>query len=230
MLEEFNLKTYLAKEYILKTLDGNQINNLPEIDLILNKINSFLESHRFSSSLTGHGQLYDCKFTFDRDNYCTLTWDIDRVKLICDEYELPIGNLKVNLLAKTIYSDAIDLKFLEQGLHNNEPVIVASLPMVNSYEVIDGNHRVMSRYRNNIEIVRGYYLEPMYHFFAMPNDTSRALFLGLTIVENIKRYLIGTIPKTELIGSLNDIDTFYDMSVEKELINMFDNYKQQKNM
>ena len=167
-------------------MDGNKINDLSEIDFILDKINNFLESHRFSSSLTGHGQIYDCKFIFDRDNYCTLTWDIDRAKLICNECNLPISNLKVNLLSKTISNDAIDLKFLEQGLNNNEPVIVASLPMVNSYEVLDGNHRVMSRYGNNIETVRGYYLEPIYHYFAMPTDTSRALFLGLTIVNNRK--------------------------------------------
>lgn len=93
-------------------MDGKKINNLPEIDLILNNINNFLESHKFSSSSTGHGQIYDCKFTFDRDNYCTLTWDIDRAKLICNEYNLPISNLKVILLAKTISNDAIDLKFL----------------------------------------------------------------------------------------------------------------------
>lgn len=102
--------------------------------------------------------------------------------------------------------------------------------MVNSYEVLDGNHRVMSRYGDNIETFRGYYLEPMYHYFAMPNDTSRALFFGLTIDENIIRYLIGTVPKTELLGSLNNIDTFYDISVEKELIDIFDNGKLQKNM
>ena len=227
MLNNFKLESYLTKDYILKNLGGRKVNDLLELDLMLNKARKLLEDNRMSNQLMGAGQIYDQRINFDSENYCTFTWDIERAKLICTELGIPVKNLKVDELRKTIVPSAIEEEYLKKGLKNDEPIIVASLPMINSFAVIDGNHRVESRYRKNIRAVKGYYMETGQHYFAMPNDTSRALFFVLTLVENIRRYLKGQLPKQDLMICLSEIepDKFYEVSVQKEFMDMLSGSK-----
>lgn len=221
MIESFNLDTYLTKEYIFSTIDEDIVNNLPEIDFILKKIKLFLEKHKFSKDIIGQGQRYYAKFTFDKNNYCIINWDIERAKIICENKKIPIVTLKVDKLVERIAKDAINPRFLKKGLYNNEPIIIAHLPMLSSFTIIiDGNHRVMGRYKNDIKDIKAYPLESKYHYFAMANDTSRAIFISLMIIENIKRYLTNKIAKGQLISSINKIDSFYNISVKKEMLEM----------
>lgn len=222
VLNDFKLDSYLTKDYILKSLGGKKVNDLPEMEPILVKARRLLEENRMSNQLMGGGQLYDQRINFDRENYCTLTWDIERAKIICSELGVPVINLKVDELRRRMSPDAIEEEYVKKGLKNDEPIIVASLPMISSYVVIDGNHRVESRYRKNIRAVKGYCMETGHHYFAMPNDTSRALFFVLTVVENIRRYLKGQLSKQELMMCASEIepDKFYQVSVQKEFMDM----------
>lgn len=220
MIESFKLDTYLTKEYIFSTIKEDRVKELPEIDFILYKIKSFLKEYRFSKSISGYGQRYYAKFTFDNNNYCIISWDIERAKMICQNKNIRIVNLSVNKLAKKVAKDAINSNFLTKGLYNYSPIIIADIPIVNSFAIIDGNHRVMGRYKNNINNISGYYMDSKYHYFAMGNDTSRALFISLTIVDNIKGYLTGKISKSNLIKEINKMYKFYYISAEKEMLEM----------
>lgn len=222
MLNDFKLESYLTKDYILKNLYGKKVNDLPELNFMLNKARKLLDENRMSNQLMGGGQIYEQRINFDSQNYCTFIWDIERAKLICTELGLPVKNLKVDELRKTIHPSTIEEQYLKKGLKNDEPIIVASLPMINSFAVIDGNHRVESRYRKNIGTVKGYYMETEQHYFAMTNDTSRALFFVLTLVENIRRYLRGELCKQDLMECISEIehDKFYQVSVQKEFMDI----------
>lgn len=220
MIESFNLDTYLTKEYIFSTIEKDRVNNLPEIDFVLEKIKHFLDKYRFSKEINVQGQRYYAKFTFDKNNYCVINWDIERAKIICKNKNIKIVTLRVDKLVERIAKDAINPRFLKKGLYNNDPIIIASIPIVNSFAIIDGNHRVMGRYRKNIKDIRAYPLESKYHYFAMGNDTSRALYISLMIVNDIKLYLINKITRSQLINSINKIDDFYNISIEKEMLKM----------
>jgi len=221
LIESFNLDTYLTKEYIFRTIDEEMVNDLPELDFILKKIKLFLEKHKFSKDITGQGQRYYAKFTFDKNNYCIINWDIERAKIICENKKISIVTLNVDELVERIAKDAINPRFLKKGLYNNEPIIIAHLPILSSFTIIiDGNHRVMGRYKNDIKDIKAYLLESKYHYFAMGNDTSRAIFISLMIIDNIKKYLTNKITKSYLISSIKKIDSFYNISVKKEMLKM----------
>lgn len=223
LMDSFKLDNYFTKEYLYKTLEKKQVNTLLEIDTFIKRIKDFLNEYSNSSVMYGQGQTYNMIIRFTNTDYCTLTWDIDKVKFIIEKFDIPVKRLNGEFLATTIAKNAIDPAYLIKAQKNNEPIIVASLPMINSCAVIDGNHRVISKLQQGIKVINGYYLDPQYHYFAMLNDTSRALFLALTYTENIKRYLIGEVPKSDLIEGINELDSFYDMSVEKEMIDTLDN-------
>lgn len=220
MIESFNLDTYLTKEYILSTIEEDIVNTLPELDSILEKIRLFLERYKFSREISGQGQRYYAKFTFDKINYCIINWNIERVKLICEKKKIQIVTVSVDKLVEKIAKDAINPRFLKKGLYNNEPIIIAYLPMLNSFTIIDGNHRVMGRYKKNIKYIKAYPLEAKSHYFAMENDSSRSIFISLIIVEDIKRYLTNKIDKNQLIRSIKKIDNFYNISMKKEMLKM----------
>ena len=152
MIESFNLDTYLTKEYIFSSIEEDIVNSLPEVDSILEKIKLFLARYKFSRGISGQGQKYYAKFTFDKDNYCIINWDIEKAKLICEKKKIKIFTLKVDKLVGKVTKDAINPRFLEKGLYNNEPIIIAYLPMLNSFTIIDGNHRVMGRYKIRLSI------------------------------------------------------------------------------
>jgi hypothetical protein len=218
MLSSFKLNNYLTKGYIYQYLTRKQVNNLPEIDSILLRIKNFTDEYSISS---GHGQLYTYTHHFPNNNYCKMCWDIDKAKLIVKYKNIPIQKLQVDILASNISEEAIDHSYLGKAFDNNVPIIVAYLHMVKKTVILDGNHRVMSRYLKSIREIDAYVLQPQDHYFAMIDDRSRALYLVTSAMKLITDYLEGNIPKKALMQCISGLNNFYDISVEKEMINMF---------
>ena len=216
----YKLDNYLTKDYIYKNLSKPPINKLPEIDNILFKIKNFLEENAFSNSFVGHGQQYSYTHRFPNGDFYEIKWDIDIAKIIIKEEKLTIENLSVNKLALTISEDAIIPSYLTQALNNEKPIIVAYLYSLDCFVVLDGNHRIISRFKDNRSSVKGYILHPQQHFVAMVDDTSRAIYLSTVAIKFIADFLIGSILKEELMECINGFDNFYEISVQKEIDDM----------
>jgi hypothetical protein len=217
MLSSFKLNNYLTKGDILRYLTKKQVNNLPEIDSILLRIKNFADEYSISS---GHGQVYTYTHHFPNSNYCKMCWDIDKAKLIVKYKNIPIQKLKVDIFASNISDEAIDHSYLGKAFDNNEPIIVAYLHMFKKMVILDGNHRVMSRYLKNIREINAFVLQPQDHYFAMIDDRSRALYLVTSAMRFITDYLEGDIPKKALMQCISELDNFYNISVEKEMMDM----------
>jgi hypothetical protein len=217
MLSSFKLDNYLTEGYIFHNLPKKRVNNLPEVDSILLRLKNFTDEFSISS---GHGQVYTYTQHFPNNNYCKMCWDIDKAKLIVKYKNIPIQKLKVDILASNISEEAIDHSYLGKAFNNNEPIIVAYLHMFKKMVILDGNHRVMSRYINNIKEINAYVLQPKDHYFAMIDDRSRALYLVTAAMRFITDYLVGDIPKKDLMQCISNLDYFYKISAEKEMKDM----------
>jgi hypothetical protein len=92
------------------------------------------------------------------------------------------------------YVDASNLKpyHLQTALSNPRPIIVADYPCIRALVVIDGNHRVFSRYTAGIRYVEGYRLSPELHMQAMVSDYHRTLYKVNTNLSVILGYMLNS--------------------------------------
>lgn len=73
-------------------------------------------------------------------------------------------------------------------------------------------------------MVKGYIINPEHHFWGMVDDSSRALYLGTVATKFITDYIVGNIPKKDLLQCIKEFDNFYNLSVQKEIMDMLNGY------
>jgi len=193
------------------------VNVLPEMDAILRQLRSFTDKY---SIRNGYGQTYTYTHCFSSTDNCKMCWDIDKARLIIQYKKIPVQRLQVDLLASSVSEAGINRSYLKKASANNEPIIVAYLNMFEKMVILDGNHRVMSRYKKGFKEIDAYVLKPHDHYFALIDDRSRALYLVTSAMKSIGDYLQGDISKKSLMQYVRGLENFYSFSVEKEMKEM----------
>lgn len=221
---EFKLDYVFTPDYICKTLSDKDLNFDDWILRLLKKAENLVHEYSTSHSLcSGFGNNQYYTFTsgiFVKDNFFSLTWDIEKLKAIINYKQLSPVPLSIPKLSTLINPSAIEQQFLSPALKNNEPILVIYLPFADTHVIVDGNHRVMSRHLKGTNVITGYTLNPEDYFYAMPDDTSRSIFYALTTVKAIGDFLSGNETKENLLLLEQDLENFYDCSTEKQIIDM----------
>lgn len=223
---DFKLDYVFTSDYIRGLLNEKELNFDDSVLRLLKKAENLVHEYSISNSLCsgfGNNQYYTfISNTLAKDNFFSLTWDIEKLKAIIAYKQLSPVHLSVSRLSTLINSSTIEQEFLAPALKNNEPILVGYLPFANIHVIIDGNHRVMSRQFKGINTIKGFTLNPEDYFFAMPDDTSRSIFYALTTIKTICDYLVGNETKENLLVLEQELENFYDLSAEKQLIDMLD--------
>ncbi|WP_343339059.1 hypothetical protein TPELB_14090 [Terrisporobacter petrolearius] len=170
----------LFEEYrkvILKDCD-NQVNEINERDKAMND----------------KSQLFIYPFSIG-DFGLELGWDIDKIKNIIKDYNIPIAKVKV----KDIVDEADFREIVEDyDTLNKEPIIIASIEHIPNYNiVIDGSHRLYKKYKNNEEDINAYVLEPKYHIEGMYLNIYKDIYKVANNIVNIQSYILGDIKKED---------------------------------
>jgi len=219
----YKLDNYLSKEFIDKACQGRIINVYPNLDNLLKEYNELLEEYEFSPILTTYGQIYERTINFPNDNYYTLHWNIDYAKEIIKQLNLQPLNLSVEALVNVVDEDNVDKRYFGMSLQNDEPIIVAYYPLLDGdkhHIILDGNHRVASRYKNSITSVKGYLLMPDEHYHALQSAIDRLLLIIHQNIIALVEFTTGKIEKAELDGMLDNIRKFKN-DEEERLQNFF---------
>lgn len=143
-----------------------------------------------------HGQLYTQTMNMADDDFYTIMWDIRKTESIINRdiikpTILPLEELFID--AKPRHHE-LTRDYLAVSLKNNAPIIAAWFPMVESRShvvVIDGNHRVYSKYKAGQQQIPAYILNPNQHTEAMIGDIHRYLFAVFNNITWIFEYMAG---------------------------------------
>ncbi len=152
-------------------------------------------------------EIFECEVG-DGNWYIKYLFDINKAKRLLRENNFSVQNIDTKILAE--YSKIIetDDSYISKT-SSKDPVIVCYYPHSHpSFFVIDGNHRVMRNYRNNLKETSAYLVpkELMLDFFIAP------VFKYLVYVHNnvsmIGAYMLGDISKKDLLLNIQPIINF----------------------
>lgn len=141
--------------------------------------------------------------------YYNLIWNIDKLIKIIYEKKIKRRPFLVSKLIKTVDDEGIDVTALENAKRNKQPIIVGYFPQLqHHYIVLDGNHRVKSRYQRHKMFVMGYELSPEYVTKGLVVDIFKELFIMHLNMYAVLKYIGGYINekqlKQQIIPLIND--------------------------
>lgn len=218
---DYILDNCLTSAFVMEHLNKSPINTIVDLDIILKRLKTFLHRYQVSNIFVIKGPIYEHIFPLPSGEYYKMCWNIEASKLIIKRANIKITSINVMELKTSIDKIKIEDQYLKNALTNEEPIILARIPMVNRSIVIDGAHRVLSRKSNNISFINGYIMEPEYHFFAMPSDSSRAIYISIETYKCISDFLVGDATRADLDKLLSNIDNFHNINSSKDSLYNF---------
>jgi hypothetical protein len=128
-----------------------------------------------------------------------IIWSISNANEIIKKYNIPKKEYKIDELLPLVTESNIVKSHLEKAIDNDKPIIIASCPATTAgICVIDGNHRVISKYNNKQNTIEGYLLEPEQHIAAMLLDIHRILYKIHNNIFEILKYMNNEIELEDL--------------------------------
>lgn len=180
----------------------------PELQQILITYKNKLEKTPRHSSFLKFGETFTRKIYYNDDNFYLVSWSIRKIKKEIANYEPPLYKFALNEIIHIVDQAGINNSHLGFALNNNAPIFMASYPPLVSKDkflIIDGNHRVTSKYKNGQQTITAYWLEPEKHLRAMRNELDRILFKIHYNYYMIASYIGGVISKTEVKEALYNL-------------------------
>lgn len=148
------------------------------------------EAEELMTSTDSLGQCYTRTFELPEKSSYDITWSIPKLKKVIDTYNLPLTTLSLSILVPLVDQTNIVISHLEKALKNDNPVIVVRYPLSSpSICLVDGNHRVIAKYRAGHPTIQGYLLEPDHHLEAMAFNVHRTLFKFHYNINEIIKYM-----------------------------------------
>lgn len=193
------MNTVLKLYGLIPKNDYHELNQL----LIIYK-NKLKKTHKNRGSLK-FGETFTQKIYYNDKNFYVISWSIPMVKKVIAQCEPPLYKYALKEIIDIVDNAAINESHLGFALNNNAPIFIASYPPLMAKEkflIIDGNHRVTSKYKNGQETIHGYWLEPEKHLQTMRSELDRILFKIHCNYFMIVSYIGGIISKNELEEAL----------------------------
>lgn len=138
------------------------------------------------------GEIYIRQHILIDNTEITFSWFIPTLEELISKQKLTPKKMKIGPLIKWIDQNGLEQHRLEHALQNNRPVYVIDYAPSNLEILIDGNHRVASRYmryRDKDTTISGYQIPAKIHVRALSSDFQRALYKILSNVGRMITYL-----------------------------------------
>lgn len=185
--------------------DISIINNYPNLKEELNYYKIKLAEAEKEPISIDIGQEYIHETGFENigipNNFYEIRWSIPRIKQITQKYDIPVSSFPIHQLLESIDPRHIKKEHLEYALKNTEPVIVVYFQPLQTYLVIDGNHRVVSRFASGEDYIPAYILNSKQHIEAMTGNIYTTLYKIHWNISIIFGYIAGNITEEELAES-----------------------------
>ena len=192
-------------EKALEIYGFSKKNDYPSLSRELKRYKSRLKIPPKISGFFNFGENFIQKIEIDNNNFYEVTWSILVAKKMIKKYTPPLLEFSLKEIINLVDQRWINESHLSIALNNNAPIIMASYPpMVTKDKVliIDGNHRVTSKYKDGQKKILGYMLEPQQHLKAMITEAHRRLYKIHANYYKIASYIGGTISEKELNETL----------------------------
>lgn len=137
-------------------------------DDLESQYNKILKTQYSYYNKGSQGFHFNVKTNIEQDNF-DLYYLIDKANKIIKSEDIKNCSLPIS----TLYSDISNLeKFKKDNLKGKiiddfEPIIVSNFIPINTYIVIDGNHRINEARNQGYEIIKAFIIPPIYNSFLM---------------------------------------------------------------
>ena len=137
-------------------------------DDLESQYNKILKTQYSYYNKGSQGFHFNVKTNIEQDNF-DLYYLIDKANKIIKSEDVK----KCSLPISTLYSDISNLeKFKKDNLKGKiiddfEPIIVSNFIPINTYIVIDGNHRINEARNQGYKIIKAFIIPPIYNSFLM---------------------------------------------------------------
>ncbi|PKM47984.1 MAG: hypothetical protein CVV03_01075 [Firmicutes bacterium HGW-Firmicutes-8] len=183
-------------------------NNFPELPKILMGYKHKVKRTFGFTDIFNREEHYTEKIVISDRNFYFVTWNIPTAKQIIERDEPPLGEFCLKEIVDIVDLKCINESHLGKALNNEAPIITASYPPLttkNKFLIIDGNHRVISKYEAGQTVIPGYLLSPDQHIQAMVRSVHRTLYKIHYNYFMIASYIGGVIGEQELRESLYEL-------------------------
>lgn len=188
--EIFKYINELNKNYNYKYKDLDKLfENYRQI-IIKNFDNHVNEIKEHAKTMNNKSQLFTYQFSMDKFGL-ELIWNIDKIKYVIKNNNIPITKLKVkDIVKEQNFNEIVE----DYDTFNKEPIIIADIEnMPNHNIVIDGSHRLYKKYKNNEEEIDAYVLNPRNHIEGMYLNVHKDIYKVYNNLINIQLYILGKI-------------------------------------
>lgn len=142
-------------ESVFKSNEIQVVKQYPNlVDIVANYKNELVSADNSQQYLLNSHHTFEktMNFTHCNSEY-TITWDINRAKFFINHMiqikRLNAGVRSVEEVYPYIQKNEINESYLPFALENNEPIILVWFSPTSEGLIIDGNHRVTARYRQD---------------------------------------------------------------------------------
>ncbi|MEF3355792.1 hypothetical protein PV403_21920 [Paenibacillus sp. GYB006] len=203
-----NLLDSFIDESVFK-LNGVQIvNQYPNlVDIVANYKNELASADNSQPYLLNSHHMFEETMYFPHCNgEYTVTWDINRARHLINQMiqnrRLIANEVSVEEVYPYIQKNEITESYLPNALKSNEPIILVWYSPTSQKLIIDGNHRVAARYRQDPKTKIQVYgpFSHYAHIDFMSNDLNRKLFVIHHNMQMIFNYMKGDMTKRELFS------------------------------
>ena len=175
-----NLDAILNECYYLKSIEarGARIKYIPSnLGQEFSNYKKCVKDTLATNVLTINGEVFNQEFFIDEYNYYFINWCIPTAKRLILENQLKPEDIDLKGIIDQVRRNEIDQNYLPFALKNEQPIIVAYYPLCPQTKVvIDGNHRVLSKYDAGEQTIKAFDLFPHIHLQAMTSNLDRLLY------------------------------------------------------
>lgn len=200
-----NLAVYLTNYKTFNHLKGYTLKKeFPKLEKEISKYQLALNTSTNKIHGTTKGQNYTRLFPLDNEHFYTISWDIEKAKEIIRRNKLPVYQMEVKDLWKSVSQENLDLNYINNVLsyEESEPIIVVFYAPLNAYITIDGNHRLAKQYyKNRNGKISLYLLEPDFHITAMCGEYYRVMYKINHNLQVLNNYVLGNLDTYEYTNS-----------------------------
>ena len=192
----------------LEIYGWNKVNSFPDLAMTLVTYRQKLKKSYAFPVFFSNEEQYTERIVIDDEKFYFVTWSIPAANRVIEKDNPSLCKFCLKEIVDIVDQRCINKSHLSKALNNHAPIIAASYPPLttkNKFLIIDGNHRVISKYEAGQTVIPGYLLSPDQHLQAMVRSVHRTLYKIHYNYFTIASYIGGIITEEELNKSLFEL-------------------------
>ena len=189
------------------------VNRLPDLEYRFTKYKKLLKKTALHPINVTSVQIFTKEIGIDENNYYNISWNIDLISKIIRQHNIPAQTLPINNLINNVVRNELNTDHLPIALKNKSPIIIVHFPVIpDSLIVVDGNHRVASKYYTKKDSIEGFIIPHSLHLLAMCSPIHRILYYIHHNLNWFSEYIAGYSTLSDIQSKLVPLEELTDVS------------------